>query len=83
MGKRKYVYFTEIERFGYIWQVISLTKEEAERAIKEKYIKIFTKENGYDPRDNDEDCGNGQTYWETFLDELIIEKRELNTVKWN
>ena len=83
MNKRKYVYFAEIDRFGYTLQVISLTKEEAEEAMKAEYIRVFTKENGYDPREDNEDCGNGQTYWETFLDELHVEKRELNMVKWN
>ena len=83
MSKRKYIYFAEIERFGYTLQVIALTKEEAEEAMKEEYIRAFIDANGYDPREDEDDYISGETYWEVFLDELHIEKRELNKVEWN
>lgn len=81
MAKRKYVYFSEMERFGYTLQVIALTEEEAKQAMIDEYIKAFKKDNFCDPRECHRE--SGETYFDTFLDELYVEKREFGKVYWD
>ena len=51
MAKRKYVYFGEIDRFGYTWQCITLTEEECREAMIAEYIRMYKKENGTNPKE--------------------------------
>lgn len=82
MAKRKYIYYGEIERFGYNLQAFGLTEKEVRDAITEKYIEVFKDENdGEHPTESF--MYNDRTYMDVFLDELYIEKRELNKVYWN
>ena len=78
MANRKYIYFCEVEKFGYMLQVIALTKE----AITKEYIKAFTANNGTSPKRVKTDYSN-RTYYDVFMDELNIERRELGKVVWN
>ena len=79
MAKRKYIYFAEIERFGYMLQCVGLSAEEVKQAMIDEYIKTFKNCNdGIDPRDED----MKEDYYDVFLEELWIEKREINKVEW-
>ena len=80
MAKRKYVYYAEIERFGYTLSTIALTEKEAKDAITEEYIKAFKDENGEHPSK----CilPSNRTYMDIFNDELFVTKRELGSVSW-
>ena len=85
MAKRKYIYFCEVERFGYTLQVIELTEEAARQAIINEYVSTYIKINGFDPRIKEkfpsyEDDENND--FEVFINELNIEKRELGKVEW-
>ena len=82
MANRKYIYFCEVEKFGYMCQVIALTKEEVKEAITTEYIKAFTANNGTSPKRVKTDYNN-RTYYDVFMDELNIERRELGKVVWN
>ena len=83
MAKRKYIYYGEIERFGYNLQVIGLTEKEVKDAMTKKYIEAFQHENyGKHPAESCFMWGN-RTYMDVFLDELYIEKRELGKVYWD
>lgn len=83
MAARKYIYFCETDRFGYTLQVIGRTEEEARQAMIEEYIKAYKRENGVDPRDEDEiDPRWGDHYYTTFVEELYVEKREFGKVEW-
>ena len=81
MAKRKYIYFCEIERFGYTLQVIGLTEKEARDAMIEEYVRVFQEENGEHP--NESIKYDDRTYMDIFLDELFVDKRELGKVEWN
>lgn len=85
------VWFCEIERFGYTLQVIGRTKEEAKEAIIKEYVRAYKQQNdGADPQQayllkqsgSEEYDSIDAEYFETFLDELYIEKREFGKVKW-
>lgn len=80
MAKRKYVYYAEIERFGYTLSTIALTEKEAKDAITEEYIKAFKDENGEHP--NKSIAYGNRTYMDIFNDELFVTKRELGSVSW-
>lgn len=82
MANRKYIYFAEIERFGYTLQCIGFTEEEVRENLINEYIKAYTRINGIDPREDEETDYFGENYFKTFLDELNIEKRELGKVEW-
>ena len=81
MTKRKYVYYAEIERFGYTLSTIALTEKEAKNAITEEYIKAFKDENGEHP--NKSIAFDNRTYMDIFNDELFVTKRELGNVVWS
>jgi hypothetical protein len=49
--ERKYIYFSEIERFGYTLQCIALTEEECKKAMVAEYVKVYKRENGTDPEE--------------------------------
>lgn len=83
MEKRKWIYFAEIERFGYTLQCIGLSEEEVRETMIKEYIETYMSRNGVDPRDEDEVDRYGNHYYSTFLEELYVEKRELNKVIWN
>ena len=51
MAKRKYIYFSEIERFGYTLQCIALTEEECRKAMIDEYVKTYKYENKTDPKE--------------------------------
>lgn len=51
MAKRKYVYFSEIDRFGYNLQCIALTEKDCKRAMIDEYVKAYKRENGTDPEE--------------------------------
>ena len=78
MAKRKYIYFCEVERFGYTLQVIGLTEEETRQAMINEYVKTYTKINGFDPREEIDE----RTDYDVFIDELYVSKRELGVVEW-
>lgn len=83
MGKRKYIYFAEVERFGYTLQCVGLSEEEVREAMINEYVRAYKQRNGTDPRDEDEiDPRWGNHYFTTFLDELYVDKREINKVEW-
>ena len=92
MSERKYVYYGEIERFGYTLQCFGRTEEEVRNALIEEYVKSYKKRNnGADPRkayelmqkESDDYDEDDALYYETFLDELYIDKQEFGHVKWN
>lgn len=80
MAKRKYVYYAEIERFGYTLNVIGLTEEEARDAITKEYVDAFKKENGKHPSKSI--AYGDRTYMDIFNDELCVTKREFGKVAW-
>ena len=100
MAKRKYIWYGEVDRFGYDLQCIALTEKECKRAMIDEYVKIYKKENGTDPEEayewmkkneNREDIEEldeyyeykeDAEYFESFLEDLVIEQRELNVVEW-
>lgn len=82
MAKRKYIYFAEVERFGYTLQCVGLSEEEVRNAMIDEYIKTYIDRNGVDPRDEDEVDRYGDHYFTVFLDELYVDKREINKVEW-
>lgn len=86
MAKRKYIYFAEIERFGYTLQCIGLTENEVRQAMINKYIETYKNINRVDPSIPDEEDNEyyegDYSYYKTFLDELYVEKRELLKVEW-
>ena len=76
MGKRKYIYLAEDECFGYILQCIGLSEEEVKEAMINKNEKKYKEENGIDVENEDE------YLLTTFIENLYVEKREINKVKW-
>lgn len=83
MAKRKYIYFAEVDRFGYTLQCIGLTEEEVREAMINEYIETYkARNNGCDPRDEDEVDEYGDHYYTVFLDELYVAKRERGKVEW-
>ena len=80
MAKRKYVYYAEIERFGYTLSTIALTEEEARDAITKEYVDSFKKENGKHPSKSI--AYGDRTYMDIFNDELCVTKREFGKVAW-
>ena len=83
MEKKKYIYFAEVERFGYTLQCIGLSEAEVKEAMINEYVKAYKRKNGTDPRDEDEiDPNWGYHYFTLFLGELYVEKREINKVEW-
>ena len=81
MAKRKYVYWADIERFGYSLNVIGLSENEVKDAITKEYVDAFKKEN--DGEDPSESIAYGnRTYMDIFNDELFVTKRELGKVAW-
>lgn len=92
MAKRKYVYYSEIDRFGYTLQCIALSEEECKEAMINEYVKTYIKINGEDPREAwakatvDNECIDDNYAAEDFarfFGELFIEKRELGVVEWS
>ena len=73
----KSYYFAESERFGYTLHCVGATEKEVEQAMIEAYVNAYKDENGFDPREEEFDD------YETFLDELYIEKREYGKVYWD
>ena len=73
----KSYYFAESERFGYVLHCVGATEEEVKQAMTEAYIAAYKDENGFDPQEEEFDD------YETFLDELYIEKREYGKVYWD
>ena len=51
MAKRKYIYFCEVERFGYTLQCIALTEKECKRAMIDEYVRAYKQQNGTDPEE--------------------------------
>ena len=80
MAARKYIYFCEVDRFGCTLQVIGRTEEEARQAMIDEYLKIYKKENGCHPKDDM--FWSDRSYWDVFLDELYVSKREFGKVEW-
>lgn len=80
MAAKKYIYFCEMERFGYTLQVIGRTEEEAKQTMIDEYIKTYIKCNGCHPKD-DVDYSD-ESYLDIFLDEMYVEKREFGKVEW-
>lgn len=79
MKNNNYVYFAEIERFGYTLQVIGRTEKECKDAMINEYVRTYKDENGVDPRKGDE---IDKEYFDTFMDEMNIEKREFGKIEW-
>lgn len=83
-GKRRQnmaeIWFSEIERFGYTLQCIGNSEKEVLDAMIDEYIKTYKKRNGVDP--SVEEDADDKEYYEVFLEELCIEKRELGKVEW-
>lgn len=77
MNNKQYVYFGEIERFGYTMHCIGNSEQEVKEALIKAYIESYKKVNGADPRKD------GTDYYDLFLDELYIEKREIGKVYWD
>lgn len=91
MAKRKYVWFAEVNRFGYFLQCIGNSESEVRDAIIEEYVRAYkTRNDGADPRaeyllkqnGSDEYNAEDADYYEWFIEELYIEKRELGKVEW-
>lgn len=93
MAARKYVYFSEIERFGYTLRCIGRTEDEVRNAMIEEYVKNYKATNdGADPRkayeliksgvDETDEYEIDASYYETFLEELYVDKVEFGNVKW-
>lgn len=74
------IWFSEIERFGYTLQCIGNSEKEVLDAMINEYIKVYKKRNGVDP--SVEGDADDKEYYEVFLEELCIEKRELGKVEW-
>lgn len=92
MSEMKYVYYGEIERFGYTLQCFGRTEEEVRNALIEEYVESYKKRNnGSDPRkayelmqeESDDYDLCDALYYETFLDELYIDRKELGHVEWS
>lgn len=73
----KTYYFGVAERFDYSLNCIGLSEKEVKTALINKYIEVYKDINGVDPRED------GTDYYETFLNELYIEKREFGKVYWD
>ena len=92
MAARKYVYFGEVDRFGYMLECIDTSEEKVRNALIEEYIRVYKQRNGSDPReafelresgaDEDEYDNVDAEYYEHFLGDLVIQKRELGEVEW-
>lgn len=78
MAQLKYIYFCEIDRFGYTLQAIGLTEREARQAIIDEYIKTYIKNNGINPRTDPD----GRYDYNVFINELYVDKREIGAVVW-
>lgn len=79
MAKRKYVYFGEVERFGYMLECIGLTEQETKEAMINEYVRAYKNKNGVDPREGDDE---DKKYYNNFIEDLSISKRELGVVEW-
>ena len=97
MANIKYVYYGASERFGYELQCIGLTEEEVRESLINEYVRVYTQRNGSNPKeayewvqenqdnedmDDYDEYSEDAEYYETFIDELFIEKRELGVVEW-
>lgn len=101
MANRKYIYFSEMDRFGYTLHCISLTEKECREAMIAEYIRRYKYATDVDPKEayewmqaneGKEDIEELDEFYEfkdaaedfgDFLEELYIDKRELNKVEWD
>ena len=51
MAKRKYVYFGEVERFGYTLQCIASSEEECREAMINEYVTAYIRRNDANPKE--------------------------------
>jgi len=81
MPANNYVYFGEIDRFGYTLQAIDTTEAKVRKALTDEYVRIFKRDNdGMHPSKCKYD--GDRSYMSIFKEELFIEKREFGEVTW-
>lgn len=92
MANRKYIYYSEVDRFGYTLRCIALTEKECREAMISEYVRAYEQRNGENPKEvyeqlvaNEEfiDDNYAAEDYARFIGELEIEKRELNKVEWD
>lgn len=75
------VWFGELDRFGYVLQVVGRTEKEARDALIAEYVRVYKDiNNGSDPRKDE--WYDGESYYDNAIEDMNITEMAFGKVEW-